>query len=832
MVNTELDLIRVLGARKRRSLRFSEFVERFLEDPKGCLHTSSTLIASAIHHFGFEIVVRAGEPAMSFNLFRDPFSQGMNAVFGQEHCIKRLVDVIATVGKESSPQRGIVLVGPPASGKTNIVDLIALAMEEYSKQSSVRLYSFFFRFESEDDEVVEFRPKFRHNPILLIPMSLTSDGPTTHPRQRLFEHVQRLHDERFVFPAYYQNGYLDKRSLDILEKLLENPRVEGQTLYDVLEKYVRVEEFDLSNAQGRGIANIDDMRQLRVMVQPENLGEHHRAVVNEHVPGAYLYEYRGALVSANRGVLHIHDAFGGEEQLGPSEEDYKPLLMLLGSGKASVEATQTPIDTTVIATTNLEEMERLERQLTSSKLLDRIEEIPVNYLLDAYSEMDILRRDMSNMRERYDVDPNLFRIATYFSVLTRLLPPMKVPPLASWSEEKKKFYLSITPEQKLFIYTAQPSDPMNTIRKLPEWHPFRNELMRQGFDINDEAALRKLIVRQHDRVTLDQCGVFSPEQLKMIDDEFMRTLWREHFPYEGKHGVSVRQLQNLMRDTIAASNGVRIHVGGFFSRLKRTISESLAQQRWHRIDSTFTKDRPKLPKRIVGRVQLDQGEGDYGDFRGLAKVARALYSEVIRSEIVVATVNRDPEEIALDLRRYLQNVLLLRARENRAFAHVMVPRFTYYDPVTGEKVEEPDLNYMQSIEKILSPGRPAADYRRETAERYLNFADRGDLTLHEGQSILAAREDNLLVCFGQEYSRLLSHRRTIDEIDPSHLSDALFQKRMSPDEYSSQDAEVQHYIEEILLNMQRRFRYSKDSALDTILYALRKDIVDFEEIIS
>jgi predicted Ser/Thr protein kinase len=108
--------------------------------------------------------------------------------------------------------------------------------------------------------------------------------------------------------------------------------------------------------------------------------------------------------------------------------------MLLGSGRASIESTQTPVDTTVIATTNIEEMTRLEQQITSSKLLDRIDEIPVNYLLDAQSEMDILRRDMANIGEKYDVDPNLLRIATYFSVLTRLLPPKKVPQLASWSE--------------------------------------------------------------------------------------------------------------------------------------------------------------------------------------------------------------------------------------------------------------------------------------------------------------------------------------------------------------------------------------------------------------
>jgi predicted Ser/Thr protein kinase len=91
--------------------------------------------------------------------------------------------------------------------------------------------------------------------------------------------------------------------------------------------------------------------------------------------------------------------------------------MLLGSGRVSVESTQTAVDSTVILTTNIEEMELLDHQLTSSKLLDRIEKVPVNYLLDASSETDILRRDLANMREKYDVDPNLLRIASYYSVM-------------------------------------------------------------------------------------------------------------------------------------------------------------------------------------------------------------------------------------------------------------------------------------------------------------------------------------------------------------------------------------------------------------------------------
>lgn len=829
-----LDLRELLGGYTPRSLKFSEFMELFVEDPMGCLRTSSMLISQAIRHFGIEIVVRSGDPSISYNLFKDPFSKGTTAVFGQEHCIKQIVDVIDAMGKESSPQRGLVLVGPPASGKTNIVDLISLALEEYSKQHDVKLYSFYFQFEDEEHRVVEIHPGFRHNPIFMVPMRLQLDGKTTHPRQELFDFVnaRRPLTERFVFPTYYQNGYLDKRSLDILGNIRANPRNRDKSLYDVLEEYVRVEEIDFSIARANGIANIDDMGQLRVSVQPVQLTTDQLAVVGEHTPGAHMYQYQGALVAANRGLLHIHDAFGVSQGGGPREDEYKPLLMLLGSGKASVESTQTPIDTTVVSTTNLEEMEILEGQLTSSKLLDRIEEVPVNYLLDAQSEMDILKRDMAIMRQRYDVDPNLLRIASYFSVLTRLVPPQKVSPLSSWSEEKKQLFLSVTPEQKLFIYCAQAGDPLITIRKLPSWHPFRNELVRLGLNIHNVESYQHLLARPGTRITLEQCGVFTAEQLKLIDDDFMRTLWHEHYPFEGKTGISVRQMQNIMRDTIAHSNGFRVHVGTFLSRLKQAVVEGGVYRRWTPMGDKYASDRTPCPARSVGDVQLEPGQGDYGDFKHMVQVVQGIYRTIVRREITVAVVDRDPDEIAQDLRKYLQHVLLLNARENRAFAHIMVPRFTYFDPRTGEKVDQPDLNFLASLERVLAPERGSDEFRREMAARYLELSNSGELVLEDGKSAMTSRNDSLLSCFEQEYSRLLSHRRTLGDVDPEKLKDALFQKRMSTEEFGRSEEQVRKFADELITNMARRFSYSREGALDTILYSLRKNVVDLSQIIS
>lgn len=830
----ELNLKRLLGHYKKKSIKFSDFIAKFVEDPIGSTHTSSSLISEAIKHFGFEIVVRSGQPTISYHIFKDPFSNGTNAVFGQEFCIKQIVDVIESVGKESGPNRGIVLVGPPASGKTNIIDLISIALEEYTKQANIKLYSFYFTFDPPDGPTVEFRPSFMRNPLLAIPTSLQQGRETTHPRQELFEYINstRPEDKAIVFPTFYQNASLDKQSLDIIESLSENPRNSGKSLYDILEEYVRVEEIEFSNAQAKGIANIDDMRQLKVIVRPADIGGEHRAIVDQHLPGAGLRQYQGAMVAANRGLLHIHDAFGVGGTAGPNEDEYKPLLMLLGSGKASIESTQTAIDTTVTITTNIEEMALLDRQLTSSKLLDRIEKIPVNYLLDANSEMDILRRDMSNMREKYDVDPNLLKIASFFSVLTRLLPPVKAPALNNWPAAKKRLYMSIAPEQKLFIYASQPEDPVATINNLPHWHLFRNEMIKLGIDLGDSERISSLIACHDSRISLDQTGVFSAEQRKMIDDEFMRDIWNEHYPNEGKHGISVRQLQNIMRDTIANSDGFRVHVGTFFSQLKKLFVGGPSLHRWLGIDPKYKNERDPIPMRFIGDVRFAEGEGDYGDFRGLAKVAQAIYYNMIQREITVATVNRDSEEIALDLRRYLQHALLAKAVANQAFAHIMIPRFTFVDPGSGIKIDRPDNNYLSSIERILAPNRDPVAFRMEMAQRFLDMQASGELRLEEGRSLVSSQKDNLLSCFGSEYSRLLSHRKTVGEIDAEQLSDAFFHKKRSSDRYDKYSEKVRALVENILSNMGKRFGYSEAGALDTILYALRKNIINFIDIIS
>jgi len=415
--------------------------------------------------------------------------------------------------------------------------------------------------------------------------------------------------------------------------------------------------------------------------------------------------------------------------------------------------------------------------------------------------------------------------------MTRLLPPMVDTLPETWSDEQSKLYGQMTPEQKLFIYAAYSDDPVNTIRNLPHWHPFRNECLQAGINIFEPDYYKQYIARHPDAVSLEDCGLFSNAQLKLIDDEFMRTMRGEYYPDEGRTGLSIRQLQNIMRSTIAHSDGRKVTVSVFLHQLERIITEGPSVHHWLSLNGHNKQGRPPASPRLIDIVPLEEGEGDFGDYCGLVKVVRALYYMLIAKEITVATVDRDPKRIEIDLRKYLQHTLLARARENHAFAHIIVPKYTFVDPDTGETVDQANDNFMRSIEKVMKPKGDHEALRHELAQKFLDLQDDGELQIPDGKSVVSSEDDNLLHCFSKEYTTLLSHRKAVEGISPETLCEAFFHKRNDPKKYRRYGEEIIELVETIIKNLTSRFGYSRDIALDTVVFALRHNVVDFAKMI-
>jgi hypothetical protein len=253
---------------------------------------------------------------------------------------------------------------------------------------------------------------------------------------------------------------------------------------------------------------------------------------------------------------------------------------------------------------------------------------------------------------------------------------------------------------------------------------------------------------------------------------------------------------------------------------------------WLGIDPEYTKGRLKIGYRKIGKSIFKEGDADYGNFTGLVGVVEAIYHCIISKEIITATVDRDPVKIEEDLRKYMQFVLLEQAIDNKAFSHIMVPRFSFIDPATGKKVDEPDLNYMGSIENIIAPGKDPVIFRREISQIYFEAQNSGKLFLEKGKSVIASKNDKFTTCFDRELNLLLSHRKVDEGIDGEHLTQAIMQKKNDPTQYELNNPKIINLIDTIIKNMNKRYSYSTNIALEIIIYAIRKKIVDFKEILN
>jgi hypothetical protein len=143
---------------------------------------------------------------------------------------------------------------------------------------------------------------------------------------------------------------------------------------------------------------------------------------------------------------------------------------------------------------------------------------------------------------------------------------------------------------------------------------------------------------------------------------------------------------------------------------------------------------------------------------------------------------------------------------------------------------------MVSIEAILCDNciseTTRDGFRDAIADKFFKLKDSGELNLKNGFSIINSYDDNIIYCFGKEYSILLSHGRIMDDVNINFLEDTFYYKYNSKKKYEQCDEKIKKIVEMILNNLQNNNGYSKDMALEIIIYALTENIIEFEKILS
>ncbi|GMQ86060.1 MAG: PrkA family serine protein kinase [Acidimicrobiia bacterium] len=353
-----LDQIKTELADLSEELPFSDYLTRVEENPQ---------LARLSHQLIFDVVNATAQPGSERQMFSD--------LFGIEPVLRRVVDYLAAGALRLDVRnRILLLVGPPGSGKSTLVNQIKQALETYTRSEDGLVYT------------IKGCP-VQEDPLHLIPPW----------------HRQEL-------PVYVE-GDLCPRCRWFLRE------VHGGAVADI--PIVRV---IFSQAEGIGVGTFvatdprsEDLARLVGSVDRSLISE-----ISEDAQSSARRAFRldGELNAGNRGLTDLIDVF---------KMDHRFLSVLLTLSQEHTIKLHGPgtlyADEVLIAQSNLAEFEALVADPTAVALVDRLYTVQVPYLLSVRDEMRIYDKLATGAAPgAAHLSPLALRLAATFAVLTRLFP--------------------------------------------------------------------------------------------------------------------------------------------------------------------------------------------------------------------------------------------------------------------------------------------------------------------------------------------------------------------------------------------------------------------------
>jgi len=345
---------------------FADYLRMAVEDPS-VSRLSHSLVYDAIMAEGVEFSPD-GEPV--YGLFR-------GEIFGLEERLDRIVQYFAASAQRLEVRKRILLMlGPPASGKSSVVDLIKAALERYTRTDAGAVYA------------IQGCP-MQEDPLHLVPEKL---------RAGLFEQY-----------GVYVEGSLCPRCRYVL-----------RTEYDgeVSEMAVARVTFDEKAAVGIGYyiannPNPTDASFLVGSVDMDQLGGDRREVLGK------AFRLDGELNIANRGIMEFVEMFKADRNM---------LTTLLGLAQEQLIKLQrfgsVYADEVIVGHSNEGDFDTFAAEQHAEALKDRIISVQVPYALKASEEVKIYEKMLtSGTVQDVHMAPLTLTVAAIFTVLSRIEPP-------------------------------------------------------------------------------------------------------------------------------------------------------------------------------------------------------------------------------------------------------------------------------------------------------------------------------------------------------------------------------------------------------------------------
>lgn len=357
-----LDKIKDRVGEPPEEVTFARYLQMVADDPR-LARLSHALVGDMIEAAGISTGPDGEE---RFDVFE-------TELFGQQHVIQQVADYFRAAARRLDVRKRILLlVGPPGSGKSTLVNTLKAGLEDYTRTDDGRVYAIKGSQMNED-------------PLRLIPEDLRSEAGVhiegdLNPEIRwMLEHVwdgdvTKVPVERIYYSVSRGTGFGTFVATD--------PRSEDLTRL--------VGEVDLS------------------LLDPDDPTSARRA-----------YRFDGELNSAHRGVADLLEVFKMDERF---------LAVLLSLSQEQMVKTTGPgtmyADEAVIAQSNLAEYVELVDNPKAAAMADRLVVVKVPFVLSVRDEVLIYEKMLAGAEMgRRDVSPLALHTAATFAVLTRLEHP-------------------------------------------------------------------------------------------------------------------------------------------------------------------------------------------------------------------------------------------------------------------------------------------------------------------------------------------------------------------------------------------------------------------------
>lgn len=348
---------------------FAEYFEMAIKEPR---------ISRLAHARVYDMILDAG--VKTGRLGQQEYSLFSDDLFGVEKTIQQVIDYFAAAARRlETRKRILLLMGPPATGKTTLANLIKRGLEEYTRSEKGALYA------------IQGCP-IQEEPLHLI-------------------------------PSKYRPEIYDKYGLYIEGDLCPHCRWMLEKTYKGNIENVQVQRVNISESMGVGIGSFvatdpgsEDISRLVGSVDTGMAGSDRLESFGQS------FHLNGELEISNRGLMEFVEIFKLDERfLGM-------LLVLTEEQKIKAQGYGTIYaDEAILAHSNETEYKNTISHKETEALQDRIMMITVPYNLRVSEEVRIYQKLLAQVDLRgIHISPLCLPVASIFAVLSRLEPPQKL----------------------------------------------------------------------------------------------------------------------------------------------------------------------------------------------------------------------------------------------------------------------------------------------------------------------------------------------------------------------------------------------------------------------